>query len=124
MTLKTESIPPIKITNKYYLPTGECEDRSRQYTDFVKIFHHHMREKKNTLFLSSYEKGTMFLSVVFAAFASVLISFICEFYEFRIFNPVAQAMVFMAATAALLYFINRRNSGSYNPEKIPMQFLP
>jgi hypothetical protein len=124
MTLKTENVRAIKITNNYYLPTGECEDRSRQYTNFVKVFHDHMKEKKNTVFLSSYEKGTMFLSVLFAAFTSVLISFISEFYKFKTLHPLVQAMLFMVATAALLYFKNRKNSSSYKPDKIPMQFLP
>src|SRR5687768_6014542 len=40
---------PISVTNKYYLPSGEFEDRSRQYTAFVRVLHFHLKGRTSSV---------------------------------------------------------------------------
>ena len=125
MTVKAENSPDINITNKYYLPTGEFEDRSPQYTNFVRIFHHHMKGNTHSVFLSTYQRGTLLLGMLLAAFVSVFISFVGEFFHWQLIDPILQAFAATTATAASIFVVNRKkNLNRYSPDKIPSQFLP
>jgi hypothetical protein len=125
MTVKASEGGNLSITNKYYLPTGEFEDRSHQYTNFVKLFHHHLRHNHHSIFISKYNRGTLLIGSLLAAFFSVLLSFTGEFLGWQLPDPFFQAASFVTITAALIYFINRKKEFKrYSPDKIPTQFLP
>ncbi len=125
MTVKSKNSEKILITNKYYLPTGEYEDRSRQYSDFVKAFHAYLRDKSNPRFISAENSGTLMLGVLVSSFTSVFISFVLEFFGVNFIHPALQAALLIGTTVALIYITRTRSEGTtYKPDRIPNEFLP
>lgn len=125
MTVKSKNSDKIQITNKYYLPTGEYEDRSKEYSNFVRSFHTHLREKNNLRFISAQNSSALVLGVLVSAFISVFISFVLEFFGMSFIHPALQATLLIGATVASIYiYQNRSSAATYKPDHIPNQFLP
>jgi hypothetical protein len=125
MTVKSKNSDKIQITNKYYLPTGEYEDRSKEYSNFVRTFHSHLQEKSNPRFISAENSGTLVLGVLVSAFISVFISFVLEFFGMNFIHPALQATLLIGATVASIYISHSRSgAATYKPDHIPNQFLP
>jgi hypothetical protein len=116
---------PIVISNRYYLPSGESEDRSRQYGPFVRILHFHLKSKSAPVYSSGNSFRLLVIWGVLSAFFSFLISFISEYLGLSLIDPFLQAL-FMTAILLLAIFVKNRSKlpKEYSPEDIPLQFLP
>lgn len=116
---------PIIITNQFYLSNHEHEDRSRQYTTFIRILHFHMKDKST----AEYTCGKNIKSLLVWACSAVVVAFILSFVlEFLQMNPINSNMLAVCLSLfaiVLIVFLNwGRLPNVYRPEEIPLQFLP
>jgi hypothetical protein len=125
ITVLAENHNPISISNKYYLPGGICEDRSRQYVAFVRALHYHLKEKSVAIYSSGFSLNLLFAWLLISAFASVFVSFISEYFGLSLVNPFLQAIVLTVVLMFIIFLLNRgRLPKTYPPSEIPFQFLP
>jgi hypothetical protein len=125
ITIYSESHRPIIITNKYYLPDGQWEDRSRQYTAFVRVLHYHLKDKSSTVYTSGFSLNLLTAWLLISAFTSFFVSFISEYLGISLMNPFVQALLLTAMITIFIVAVNRgRLPRTYPPEDIPFQFLP
>jgi hypothetical protein len=125
VTLRAENHKPITIANRYHLPDGGLEDRSRQYTAFVRVLHYHLKEKSNSIFFSGFSFHLLLVWLLISAFSGFLISFISEYFGVSLMNPFAQALLLTCVIAITIVLFNYgRLPKTYSPEEIPFQYLP
>jgi hypothetical protein len=125
ITLYPQQHTPVSITNKYYLPGGSCEDRSRQYTAFVRNLHYHLKEKGRPVYSSGFSLNVFFAWILSAAFISFFISFISEYLGLSLLDPFIQALILTVVIVAVLFAARHsRLPRTYSPTEIPFQFLP
>jgi len=125
MTLHIVNHPPIEVSNKYYLATGEVEDRSKQYATFVRVLHFHLKNKSTSEYTSGLRRSLLFIWTSLAAFAACFFTFVGEFFAWTIVNPFLQAAVLTVTIAAIIFLVNRNKLRQpYSPSEIPFHFLP
>lgn len=125
MTIRISGRAPLIVTNKYFYPSGEFEDRSRQYGAFVRIFHYHLKTKATAVFTSGKSARLLLVWVVLAAFVSFLVSFISEYLAISVMNPFGQSVFLTGLIVLVILVLNRgKFPRQYSPEEIPLQFLP
>ena len=116
---------PVLITNKYFLQSGECEDRSRQYSQFVRVLHFHLKSKSAPVYTSGKSFTLVIIWSIASAFIGFLISFISEYLGVSFIDPFIQAVILTAFIVAFIILFNRQKlPREYSPEEIPLQFLP
>jgi len=128
-TFKITIIPskqrPIAVTNKYYLPNGSCEDRSRQYTAFVRVLHYHLNSQSKPIYSSGFSLSLLAVWALVFAFISFFVSFVSEYLGLSLMNPYAQALALtMLLTGGLFLLRQGKLPKTYSPTEIPYQFLP
>lgn len=125
MQISFDSHRSVLITNMYYLASGEFEDRSRQYTAFVRILHQHLRLKSSAVYSSGNSFSLLLIWSLLSAFFSFLISFVSEYLGLSLINPFMQALILAMVVVVIIFFLNRGAlPGKYSPDEIPVQFLP
>lgn len=125
ITVSSDSHAPVVITNKYYLPGGELEDRSRQYSTFVRVLHYHLKDKSHAVYTSGFSLNLLTIWVLISAFASFFTSFISEYLGVSLMNPFMQAGLLTGIIAISIIALNRgRLPKQYTPSDIPLQFIP
>ena len=125
MTLYTINLPPIEVTNKYQLGRGEVEDRSKQYSMFVRTLHFHLKSKSASEYKSGLKSNLIFIWLSLAAFAACFFTFIGEYFSWTLINPFLQAAILTVGIAAAICIVNRKKLVQlYSPSEIPFQFLP
>jgi hypothetical protein len=125
ITIRPEGHEPISITNKYFLPDGKFEDRSRQYTTFVRVLHYHLKEKSSPVYSTGFSLNLLMAWCLISAFASFFISFVSEYMEVSLLNPFLQAAILTLLIVVIVVAINRgRLPKTYSPGEIPFQLLP
>jgi hypothetical protein len=116
---------PVVITNKYFLQSGEYEDRSRQYAQFVRVLHLHLKTKSAPVYTSGKSFTLLVIWSIIAAFVAFLVSFISEYLGLSFVNPFIQAAILTALIVSFIFLLNRgKLPREYSPEDIPLQFLP
>lgn len=124
MSVTGTDLKKIDIGNKYFLPTGNHEDRSRQYTNFVKLFHSQLMKKATPVFLSGNSFELLIPGILISAFVSLFTSFILEFVGKNFIHPFIQMMGLMILTSMCILIFSRYRRDTYKPDRIPNQFLP
>lgn len=123
--IQSTNQPELYISNQYIFSNKQSEDKSRQYSTFVRVLHFHLREKSKACYVC----GKELRNILFSAFASVIVafglSFIVDSLKLNPFNIIATALVFSLLSVFLIISMNWRHfPNPYNPEDIPLQFLP
>jgi hypothetical protein len=117
--------PPIVVTNRYFLPSGEFEDRSREYSTFVRLLHFHLKTKSAPVYTSGKSLRLVVIWGVVSAFAAFFVSFVSEYLGMSVVDPFIQASILTAFILAMIFLINKgKLPKEYSPEDIPLQFLP
>ncbi|MBL7870209.1 MAG: hypothetical protein JNM78_01255 [Cyclobacteriaceae bacterium] len=116
---------PITITNQFYLSHLEREDRSHQYTTFIRILHFHLKDKST----AEYTCGKNIKGLLIWACSAVVIAFIfslvLELLQLSPINSNILAVGLSLLAIGLIIFLNwGRLPNVYRPENIPLQFLP
>ncbi|MBX2899621.1 MAG: hypothetical protein KF775_08220 [Cyclobacteriaceae bacterium] len=125
ITIQPDGQLPVTVSNQYYLSGRTYEDRSRQYTTFVRILHYHLKEKST----AEYECGSKLNALVTWGCVLVLLSFgvalVLEYLRLSPLNFIGLAiLVSMGALGLLVLFNWGRFPNIYKPDQIPLQFLP
>jgi hypothetical protein len=124
-TLSSDDHTSVTITNKYYLPDGQVEDRSRQYTSFIRVLHYHLKDKGSPVYTSGFSLNLLTAWLLISAFTAFFISFISEYLGVSIINPFAQGLILTLIIAITVVVAYRgRLPKTYSPGEIPFQFLP
>jgi hypothetical protein len=115
----------ILITNKYFLSSKECEDRSHSYDTFVRVLHFHLQEKGRAKYYSGFTMKYVVTLMLGAAFGSFVISFISEYFSFSVTNSLTQAFILTVLAVVVILVANRKFfTKGYSPLNIPLEFLP
>lgn len=116
---------PITITNQFYLSGREREDRSRQYTTFIRILHFHLKDKSTAEYTCGKNIKNLLTWACSAVVVAFIFSFVLEFLQMSPINSNMLAVGLSLFAVAFIVFINwGRLPNVYRPENIPLQFLP
>ena len=125
MVLVAENHGTVTVSNKYYLPDGQLEDRSRQYSTFVRVLHYHLKEKSSTEYLSGFSLRLFGAWLLASAFLAFFITFVSEYLGASMINPFGQGLILTLLFVGILFIIYKgRLPRHYSPSEIPLQFLP
>ena len=110
------------VSNRFYLSGVQYEDRSRQYTTFVRMLHLHIAKQMTTSFFTgtSMKKWSFFSSaslMIVIAF-QMLISIFPDEIKLWI------TLVNIALAVALLFVSVKLYPRPYSGNEIPLHFLP
>jgi hypothetical protein len=123
--INAEGREPVIVSNKYFLPNGSAEDRSKQYVAFVRVLHYHLKEKSTTSYISGFSLNLLTVWLLISAFASFFVSFVSEYLEISLFNPFVQALILTGLIVTTVIIFNRGHFPKhYSPGEIPLRFLP
>lgn len=112
----------IIVTNRFYLSNREYEDRSRQYTTFVRLLHLHLGKQTTTSFFT----GTSLKKWSFISSASLLLVIILQVLittlpqEIKLWTTIGNALLAVVLLPASVRLYPRPYSGN----EIPLHFLP
>jgi hypothetical protein len=123
LIIKPSDQPEIVISNTYIISRDKVEDRSPQYTTFVRVLHFHLREKS----MAYYICGNSLQRILLTSCASVIVAFGLSYSLANLLpynsNLIALGLSFLGI--ALIAIVNWRHFPNvYKPENIPSQFLP
>ena len=104
---------------------GKKEYQSSAYSLFVRVLHHHLKDKSQAIFKSGKDASRIWLWAGIGAGLSWMISFVLNYLGFGLMNPYVQSLIFSAAAVILIFvFSIKKLPKTYNPSEIPLQFLP
>ncbi len=122
MEIESDYQGSIIISNRFYLANGEYEDRSRQYTTFVRLLHHYLYNQKDTTFFTgtTMRKWSFIssASLLFSTFLQALITMLPE--EIKFWATIGN----ITLAVGLLLLCVRLYPRSYYGNEIPLRFLP
>ncbi len=115
---------PIVITS-HSMSQGIGEDSGREYALFVRVLHHHLKEKSQAAFTSGGNFNRIWQWAVAMAAISLMISLGAEYGGFSLMNVYAQALILTTLTILMLFaFKVNKLPKTYSPTNIPLQYLP
>jgi ribose/xylose/arabinose/galactoside ABC-type transport system permease subunit len=116
---------PIMVTSHSSAVSPGTPDESREYALFVRVLHHHLKEKSHATFCvgSSNMRFRILLAVLslglFGAWAAAANGGIIVSISYL------QAIIFTLVSGALFFVLGlKRLSKTYSPTDIPIQYLP
>lgn len=114
-----------RIGNWFHFSKSEGEDRSVQYTSFVRILHTHLRQKSAAYYIC----GNSLPNILFLACASVILSFLFSFTIDAIglipVNTNVLSLLLSVVSLSIVTMYNWDNFPNvYKPENIPVKYLP
>lgn len=100
-------------------------DQAKAYTLFVRVLHHHLKEKGHTVFTCGGTKDGLWKGIGTVIVVSLILSIGLNFWGFSLVNPYLQAvfLVPLLFGAALMIRLVEFPK-NYDPADIPIQFLP
>jgi hypothetical protein len=119
-----EKSKPVLITNMYYLSPSEVEDRSRQYSTFVRVLHMHLETKAGASYTTGFSVNNLIgwgVTIVITAFA---IAFTTHHFATGFFNPFLLAGGLIIAALTVFVAAKTKWPRYYHPLDIPLNFLP
>jgi hypothetical protein len=112
----------IIASNRFHLSNTEYEDRSRQYSTFVRMLHLHLSNQKTTSFFSGTSSKVLFLFLGLS-FTSCLGFQIVVTYLLGYVNwPMLGITVVVLLLVSVVSF--RQRPRPYDGKEIPLDYLP
>jgi hypothetical protein len=113
------------ISNWFYLSHTQGEDRSAQYTPFVRILHTYLRKKSAAYYVC----GSSLSTILFLACAAVIVSFLFSFaidaFDLSPINTNVLSLLLSVVSLSIVTISNWDNFPNvYKPENIPVKYLP
>lgn len=113
------------VINSQSIGPGITDDNGREYAMFVRVLHHHLKEKSQAVFTSGGNFSRIWQWAVAVAAISLVISLGAEYGGFSLMNAYAQALILTTLTIVMLFaFRVNKLPKSYSPTNIPLQYLP
>lgn len=125
VSLRPDGEKPVIITNQYFQSAGTAEDRSRAYATFVRVLHFHLKDKSKATFTSGSRTFRIGYQIAVIAVVSFVVSFLADFYGFRLVDPIVQGIV-LSILLGIVFITSGFTAWprTYHPSEIPMEFLP
>jgi hypothetical protein len=115
----------ITISSLSWDTDGKQRDQSREYTLFVRVLHHHLKDKSPAVFTSGGNASKIWKLAGICALFCFLGSVIVDYLGFGLFNPYTQALILALISFLVVILSSIRNfPKTYTPTDIPLQFLP
>lgn len=116
---------PVAIQNYSFSDGGAPLDQSGAYALFVRVLHHHLKDKSHAIFTSGSGLSRLWQWTGISAVFSLMISLVADYLGFTLINPYIQAMFLTAMIVTMVLALGREKlSKAYEPTNIPLQFLP
>jgi hypothetical protein len=123
--LYPDDSPTVTISSLSRALDGQQIDQSREYTLFVRVLHHHLKDKSSAVFTSGGNAAKVWTIAAISAVSSLLLSVIADYLGFELWNPYLQAAVIASCAFFVAFAFSIRNlPKNYTPTDIPLQFLP
>jgi hypothetical protein len=122
--LQADGYRPIEITSKG-ISADSSEDKSREYALFVRVLHHHLKEKSQAAFRSGGNFTHFWQWVAAIAVLSLVVSMSAEYAGISLMNAYIQALIIASFTIIVLFVLKgNKLPKAYSPTNIPLQYLP
>ncbi len=122
--LQADGYSPIEITSKG-MSDDNSEGKSREYALFVRVLHHHLKEKSQAVFRSGGNFNHFWQWVTAIAVLSLAVSLSAEYAGVSLMNAYAQALIIASLTIVILFVLKgNKLPKAYSPTNIPLQYLP
>jgi hypothetical protein len=116
---------PLVISSQSYTENGDLVDQWQGYSLFVRVLHHHLKDKSPAVFSSGGNMDRLGQWALFCAIGSFMISITADYVGFGLMNPYIQAVILAVLACMVLWIISaNRVPKTYNPTEIPLQYLP
>ncbi len=115
----------ITISSNSWDDHGNPIDQSREYGLFVRVLHHHLKDKSPAVFTSGGKASKIWSLAAASAILCFLISVVIDYLGFGLMNPYKQSLILaMVSFLAVILSSIRNFPKTYTPTDIPIQFLP
>jgi hypothetical protein len=116
---------PVVIPSQSLDDGNKIMDQSAGYALFVRVLHHHLKEKSHAAFTSGGNIDRVWQGALISGVLSFLISIIAGYFGYDIMNAYIQALIFAFLAAIMIVaFGVKKLPRHYNPGDIPLRFLP
>ena len=116
---------PIVITSRCCDENGALIDQSASYSLFVRVLHHHLKEKSRAVFTAGNSPDRIWQWSGISAFVSFIISITASYGGFSLVNPYMLALILTSLMVATIFLLSANKlPKTYKPTEIPLQFLP
>lgn len=125
LIILTDNDGAVGVSSVSHTGPNERTDQSKGYTLFVRVLHHHLKEKGHTVFTCGGTKDRLWKGLGTVMVVSLILSIGLNFWGFSLVNPYLQA-VFLAPPLFGIALMIRvvEFPKNYDPADIPIQFLP
>lgn len=104
---------------------GAWIEQSVAYGLFVRVLHHHLKDKSHSVFTLGGDIDRIWKWATFSGVFSFGISLATNYFGFTLMNPYVQGLIFAVLVTAMMVIINlKKMPKSYHPTDIPLHFLP
>lgn len=125
VTIYAEDHDPICLTNWSFSEEGKKENQSGAYALFVRVLHHHLKDKSKAVFKAGRNMERIWIWSALAVIIAFATSVTADYFGFSLLNPYIQTLILSALLLIIiLIFSMSRMPKTYNPGNIPLQFLP
>ena len=115
----------IMVPNWSYSLLGKKENQSGAYLLFVRVLHHHLRNKSQASFKAGKNLNRMGQWALTLALLSFIVSIIADYLGFGLMNPYLESLILSVLTVIIIFvFSVNKLPKTYSPSNIPLQFLP
>jgi hypothetical protein len=116
---------PLVIRSQSFDETGKQVDQSSGYALFVRVLHHHLKEKSSAVFTSGGNIDRVWQGALVSGVFSFLISIVAGYFGYDLMNAYIQALIFAVLAAIMIVaFGVKKLPRHYKPGDIPLRFLP
>jgi hypothetical protein len=116
---------PIVISSLSWDGDGVPRDQSREYALFVRVLHHHLKDKSPAVFTSGGDAAKIWKLGIASAALSLMVVVAINYLSLGLAIPYVQALFFAAMVFLMVIAFSIRNfPKSYVPTDIPLHFLP
>ncbi len=125
VSLYPDASRTIVISSVSWGSDGKQLDQSREYTLFVRVLHHHLKDKSPAVFTSGGNASRIWKLAGISALLCFLVSVIIDYLGLGLINPYTQALILTGISFLIVVLFSIRNfPKTYRPTDIPLQFLP
>ena len=116
---------PIVITSRSCDENGALIDQLAAYSLFVRVLHHHLKEKSRAVFTAGNSPDRIWQWAGISAFVSFIISIAASYGGFSLVNPYMLALILTTLMVVTIFLLSANKlPKTYKPTEIPLQFLP
>lgn len=125
VVLATEDGDQLVVSNRFFHSEIDFEDKSREYSLFVRTLHYHLRTNEHVAFTSGKMPAKIGRALSMSIIISFAISFLGNYFGIQLMDPFIEGICLAGLAVVAILAINLRQwPRHYSPTDIPLDFLP